>query len=593
MKRKICSLLVVLIVIIISGCEEPVLSNEKSITGYSFADLKPAVAGVITGAAIELTVPYETDLTKLAATFITTGTGVTVGDVAQVSGTTVNDFTEPVTYTVVAEDGSFRNYAVIVTISEPYTIFETSKRFETFSMLADDNSVLDSDIEGTISGSAIELTVPYGSDLTKLVATFTSTGTGVTVGDVAQVSGTTVNDFTEPVTYTVTAEDGTSRNYVVIASISDPFTMFETFSFQAEDNSVLTTDVTGGISGNTITLNVPYIEDVSDLLDSLVAEFSTPGATVTVDGTVQESCFTANDFSDTIVYRVTAEDGTTRDYNVDVYVTVDKTQLSSMIAADLDVTRVDTSGITDMSGLFASRSLFNQDISGWDVSSVTDMSEMFYDVWRFNQDISDWQVGNVSDMSKMFYNAMDFDQDISGWDVGNVANMAHMFRGATNFNQDIGGWDVRRVTNMSNMFYQAMDFSQDIGGWEVGKVTDMSHMFHNVMRFNGDISGWDVGNVTNMEFMFYSAKMFNQNIGGWNVGNVTDMESMFYSANMFNQNIGGWNVGNVTNMDQMLYSAEVFDQDLSEWDVSNVSTHTNFADDSPIEMASAKLPVFP
>ena len=61
--------------------------------------------------------------------------------------------------------------------------------------------------------------MPYGTDVTALVATFTTTGTGVTVGAVAQTSGTTSNDFTSPVAYTVTAADSTTSTYTATVAV--------------------------------------------------------------------------------------------------------------------------------------------------------------------------------------------------------------------------------------------------------------------------------------------------------------------------------------------------------------------------------------
>ena len=43
-----------------------------------------------------------------------------------------------------------------------------------------------------------------------------------------------------------------------------------------------------------------------------------------------------------------------------------------------DFNDIDTSEITDMSGLFKNMKKFNGDISNWDISNVTDMSYMFY-----------------------------------------------------------------------------------------------------------------------------------------------------------------------------------------------------------------------
>jgi hypothetical protein len=47
------------------------------------------------------------------------------------------------------------------------------------------------------------------------VATFTTTGSSVKIGSTVQVSGTTANDFTGPIIYTVTAADGSTATYTV------------------------------------------------------------------------------------------------------------------------------------------------------------------------------------------------------------------------------------------------------------------------------------------------------------------------------------------------------------------------------------------
>ncbi|MEI8054814.1 MAG: hypothetical protein WCH10_02280 [bacterium] len=70
----------------------------------------------------------------------------------------------------------------------------------------------------------IAVTVPFPTPLTALIATFTkSDGSTAEVGDNPQISGTTPNDFTSPVTYTVTAEDDiTSSDYTVIVTKNAP-----------------------------------------------------------------------------------------------------------------------------------------------------------------------------------------------------------------------------------------------------------------------------------------------------------------------------------------------------------------------------------
>jgi len=72
------------------------------------------------------------------------------------------------------------------------------------------------------ASSTIILTVPFDTNVTNLVATFTTNnGTLVKVGTTTQISAITSNDFTNLVTYTVTAEDGLTRDYIVTVNISE------------------------------------------------------------------------------------------------------------------------------------------------------------------------------------------------------------------------------------------------------------------------------------------------------------------------------------------------------------------------------------
>ena len=184
-------------------------SPAKAITAFSFQGLAPPVIGAVTEGThtVALTVPFGTDVTHLVATFTTTGASVRVGSTVQVSGTTANDFTNPVTYTVTAADTSTQAYVVTVTVAA-----NPAKAITAFSFQGLDPAVI-----GAVDQDAhtIALVVPFETNVTHLVATFTTTGASVKVGSTVQVSGTTANDFTNPVTYTVTAADATTQTYVV------------------------------------------------------------------------------------------------------------------------------------------------------------------------------------------------------------------------------------------------------------------------------------------------------------------------------------------------------------------------------------------
>ena len=299
-----------------AGCGDNIeLGAGKELTAFAFrqADnpgLAADVTATISGFSITADLPPGSDVSALVATFITTGEAVTVRSDPQVSGTTANNFTNPVVYTVTAGDGTQQGYTVIVTVGS-----SASKDLTAFAFLDAANPALAADVTATITGTAIAATVPFGTDVTALVATFTTTGETVAVGATGQTSGVTANDFTSPVTYTVTAQDASTRDYTVTVTIAAATAKELTaFAFLDAANPALAADVTATITGTAITATVPFATDVT----ALVATFATTGASVTVGGTAQVSGTTANDFTTTVTYTVTAADGSTQAYAVTV-----------------------------------------------------------------------------------------------------------------------------------------------------------------------------------------------------------------------------------------------------------------------------------
>jgi len=147
------------------------------------------------------------------------------------------------------------------------------------------------------------------------------------------------------------------------------------------------------------------------------------------------------------------------------YEAVDNTLLYQRRDQGADLTKVCTSLVTSLNGVFYGR-VFNQPIGNWDVSNVTDMTRMF-DFSTFNQPIGNWDVSKVSDMTSMFNKSL-FNQNIEGWDVSNVTSMGAMFWG-TAFNKTIENWNVSKVTNMNEMF-RASKFNQNISQWCVAEI---------------------------------------------------------------------------------------------------------------------------
>jgi len=200
--------------------------SDRSLLAFGFLaadnpDLARDCLGVISEGnpgAVSITVPFGTPLTNLRARFASSGVGVTVAGLTQVSAVTTNDFTPTLTYRVTAADATTRDYLVTVTIAPSDANSLTAFSFETAA-----NPVLVVRTEGVVTEGApgaVAVTVPYGTPVTGLVASFTTTGTRVTVGGVTQFSGVSVQDYSAPLVFTVHAADGATRNYLVTVTVA-------------------------------------------------------------------------------------------------------------------------------------------------------------------------------------------------------------------------------------------------------------------------------------------------------------------------------------------------------------------------------------
>ncbi|MBU1106981.1 MAG: hypothetical protein KKB51_09965 [Candidatus Riflebacteria bacterium] len=259
-------------------------ASEKAITAFNFAN--PATIGVIDEGAktIALSVPFGTNVTALVPGISYTGSSVSPNaGVAQ-------DFTNPVTYTVTAADATTKEYVVTVTVTAVAAKAITTFNFASLSI----TGVID---EGN---KTVALTVPFGTDITALVPTITHTGSSVSPNTgVAQ-------NFTNPVTYTVTAADATVQDYVVTVTVAaNPAKAITAFNFA----SPLTTGVVDE-GAKTVALAVPFGTDVT----ALVPTITHTGSSVSPNTGV------AQNFTNPVTYTVTAADASIQAYVVTVTV---------------------------------------------------------------------------------------------------------------------------------------------------------------------------------------------------------------------------------------------------------------------------------
>lgn len=256
---------------------------------FSFSEQAGAATIDLTNHTVAIEVVFATNLTSLVSTFaLSSGASAEIGTTTQVSGTTTNDFTNGVTYTVTGEDGTtMQDWVVTVTIG-----LNTETNILSFS-LAEQTG--DAAIDLTNHMVAIE--VALATDITSLVSTFAlSSGATANVGATTQVSGTTANDFTNGVTYTVTGEDGTTMQDWVVAVAIEPNTEADILNFSfAEETGVASID------------NVNHTIDVEVATGSILTTL-TPTITISDNASVSPDSQVVQDFSNPVIYTVTAQD---------------------------------------------------------------------------------------------------------------------------------------------------------------------------------------------------------------------------------------------------------------------------------------------
>ena len=230
---------------------------------------------------VDVHVPFGTDLTSLIPE-ISTSEGATIDPVQG----TVIDFTAPVLFTVTAEDGTTQQiWTVHVSESAPSTAAEIIG-FNFPDQLGD--AVID---EGS---HTVALVVPFGSDVTALVPTIE-----ISAGALVDPGSGVPADFSIPVEYTVTAQDGTTQQKWTVAVSFAANTAADIVGFTLsgqEANVVIDPD------RKEVNVEVSSGTDITSLIPSF--ELSSGAVVSPASGTV-------TDFTSPVTYTITAEDGST------------------------------------------------------------------------------------------------------------------------------------------------------------------------------------------------------------------------------------------------------------------------------------------
>ncbi len=266
-------------------------SAETDILIFDFVEQTgpPTIDNVLHNVITE--VAYGTDVSALVPA-ITVSPGATV---YPDSGVAV-DFSVPVIYLVVAENGTtIQNFIVAAMVSP----ISNETDIVSFTLAEQTTAATIDNLLHTVS-----IEVPYGTDVTALVPTI-----GISAKASMDPASGVAADYSVPVVYTVTAEDGVAIQdwTTTVIVLPNPDTDIVDFTI-AEQTGPATIDKLL----HTISLDVPNATDVTALVPTIVLP---AGASINPVSGV------AADFSIPLVYTVTAEDGTSiQDWTINVNV---------------------------------------------------------------------------------------------------------------------------------------------------------------------------------------------------------------------------------------------------------------------------------
>lgn len=266
-------------------------STASAITSFDLPDL---IAPATINGGVQLVlgrVPYGTDITTLVPS-IEVSSGATINPLPGVP----TDFTNPVTYIVTAQDGTTSQNWTVAILVERNT--ETDITF--FDIPELDAPAAIDNLLHTVTG-----TVPFGTDMTSLVPSIGLSG-GASINPLSDVA----RDFSSPVTYTVTADDGTTtQDWVVSITAGAASSETDIVSFTIPE---LDAPATIDNLLHTVMGSVPYGTDLTILVPTLG---------VSTGATISPASDVATDFSSSVTYTVTAQDGiSTQDWVVSIQV---------------------------------------------------------------------------------------------------------------------------------------------------------------------------------------------------------------------------------------------------------------------------------
>lgn len=309
---------ILLLFLSVSSCSKegdstPELRDGNDITAFTVTSDGVNLQVTISGTTISVVAPH----TVASAEGLSLGAAISPGASIAPNPTSISSLTNPVTFTVTAENGDRQTYTVSFrrTLSPENDVLGVLLTYEA------------EELEANVDLSANQITreLPNNWRLNAVSATFT-------ISELATISPdpTTITDYSNPVTYTVTAEDGTARDYeMTLTRLLSDANSLESFVLQLGSY-----DVPADIDQETgaITQKLPPSLEPSQIeVAYTVSEFAT----------IDPDPATITDYSQPVEFTVTSESGLEKVYTVtisamdtEVFINCDNANASKWFGGD-------------------------------------------------------------------------------------------------------------------------------------------------------------------------------------------------------------------------------------------------------------------
>ncbi len=246
--------------------------------------------------------------------------------------------------------------------------------------------------------------------------------------------------------------------------------------------------------------------------------------------------------------------------------------------ANLDFSKINTSNVKSMKGMFSRACVPNLRSLNFDTSKVEDMSEMFAntDNGMNELDLSSFDTRSLKTARSMFVGSNFTKLNVSGWRNDVLTDMLEMFAHMGELTEiNISNFRTNNVTNMSGTFKDDHKLRLlDLSSFNTSKVKGMGGLFSGLYKVtNINLSSFDTSNVEDMAHMFYACvELASLNLNNFNTSKVTDMRNMFGGLTIPSLDLSSFNTARVTNMEDMFKSMiNLTNLNLSSFDTSNVT----------------------